>query len=296
MIKKTMLLTGGTGVLGKEIVSYLILENFHVRILTRDASKYENSQNITYIHGDILNTNSIEKAINGCYGIIHAAGEKKEISRMKDTNVTGTINVCNIANSSSINYFCYVSSVGVIGLTNKNIITEDTDCHPTNFYEKTKLQAENYVLNHFKKTDCASVILRPTNVFSKPHLNFKNSFFDVLKRRIKGNEIANYVYVKDVAFTCVFFCKQNHLNREIFIVNDAENKNTFKNIEAITRNKKLSSIYAPIFIPYLFRFIKFGKNNKGNKYYSSKKLLTYKGFKFPYGLEAGIYDTLKNNF
>ncbi|WP_452221583.1 NAD-dependent epimerase/dehydratase family protein [Lacinutrix salivirga] len=291
MSKKIILLTGGTGFLGKEIIKYLISEDYYVRVLTRNTSKLKNSERVTYVKGDLLDTKALKMHLSGCFGVIHAAGEKKDVSLMEAINVKGSINICNVANQSTISYFCYVSSVGVVGLTPKNIITEETDCNPINFYEKTKFEGELYFLKNFNLKACTSVILRPTNVFGKNHLNFKNSFFGKIKRAIKGNEIANYIYVKDVAYACVYFLNKKNITKQVYNLNDDLKNNTFKKIEAIATGKKVATINAPVFLPYLLRFLKFGKNNIGNKYYSNTKLINT-GFVFPYGLKKGIKDAL----
>lgn len=293
MFNKTILLTGGTGFLGKEVIRCLIDEGFCVRVLTRNPSRFINEDYITYVKGDILDLASLKKHITGCYGLIHAAGEKSNIENMEAVNVLGSKNICDVANESGISHFCYLSSVGVIGLTNKKTITENTVCKPTNFYEKTKLEGELYFLNNFNLKDCSSVILRPTNVFGKAHIQYSNSLFNKIKRIIKGNEIANYIYVKDVAYACVYFLDKKNLYKEIFILNDTKTKNNFKDIEAIATNSKVSVFNAPIVLPWVMRYLKFGKNNLGNKYYSNVKLMA-SGFKFKYGLKEGVKDALKN--
>lgn len=292
MSKKTIFLTGGSGFLGREIIKFLINDNFAVRVLTRDPSRFKNTDSVTYVKGDILDLNSLKTHLSGCYGVIHAAGEKNDASKMEAINVKGTKNITIAANQSTISHFCYVSSVGVIGLTKNKVITENTDCNPVNFYEKTKLEGELYFLQNFNLKNCSSVILRPTNVFGKNHLSFNNSISGKIKRFIKGNEIANYIYVKDVAYACVFFIENRNLLKEVFTLNDGLVNNKFKTIEAIATNKKTTFINAPIVLPWLLRYFKLGKNNLGNKYYSNCKLLEY-NFVFPYGLEKGIKDTLK---
>ncbi|WP_281847371.1 NAD-dependent epimerase/dehydratase family protein [Olleya namhaensis] len=292
MSKKIIFLTGGSGFLGREITNYLISDGFAVRILTRDPSRFKDSEHINYVKGDILDTSSLKRHLSGCYGVIHAAGEKNDVSKMEAINVEGTKNICEAANESAISYFCYVSSVGVIGLTNETLITEQTKCNPVNFYEKTKLEGELYFLENFNLNNCSSVILRPTNVFGKTHLTYNNSITGKIKSFIKGNEIANYIYVKDVAYACVFFINQNNLIKEIFTLNDSLLNNNFKAIKGIATKTKTPLVQAPLFLPWLLRFIKLGKNNLGNKFYSNSKLLKT-GFNFPYGLEKGIIDALK---
>lgn len=291
MSDKIILVTGGTGFLGKEIVNCLVKDGFSVKVLTRDNSPYINTSNIEYVNGDILDIDSLKKEIDGCYGLIHSAGEKTDASKMQLINVEGTKNICEVANKSDIKYFCFVSSVGVIGLNNNTLINENDTCRPTNTYEKTKLLAEEYVVSNFKKEDCSSVSLRPTNIFGLKHITYNNSFTSKLKRWIKGNEVANYVYVKDVAASCVHFLNTTSVYKnEVFIVNQIAKKYLFKDVYEIVNGKK-SIFYPTIYLPWLFRYLKHGKNNLGNKFYSAKKLEEH-GFKNTYGVEKGVEDLL----
>lgn len=289
MSDKTILVTGGTGFLGQEIVNCLVKKDYKVRVLTRSLEKYEDTKNINYVKGDILDIESIKLSLKGCYGLIHSAGEKSDVSKMHLVNVGGTKNVCIAANLSDIKYFCHVSSVGVIGLTKNKTITESSNCHPINLYEKTKLIAERYVVQHFKLKYSSRVILRPTNIFGEKDIIFLPSFSNKLKRWIKGNEALNFVYVKDVAAACVFFIDKTKtkLIKEIFIVNDLDYSKSFKSLYKLLGIA--SVFYPPITIPWFLRFIKSGKNNLGNKHYSAEKLKNT-GFKAPFGLDGGIKD------
>jgi nucleoside-diphosphate-sugar epimerase len=293
MTKKIIFITGATGFLGKEIIPYLLTNGYTVKALTRNASNYKNTDELTYLEGNILDSKLIEKELKECYGLIHVAGEKEDISKMQSINVEGTKTICDIANQSGLKYFCHVSSVGVIGSTEKKYIDESTVCKPINIYEKTKLEAENYVLNNFNLANCSSVIVRPTNIFGKTQLEFCQSITAKIKRWIKGNEVSNYIYVKNVAASCVHFLTQTHsYKNDIFIVNDEDPINKFKHIYQIATGKKEFVFYAPVLLPWFLRLFKFSKNNLGNKVYSNKKLLAT-GLNFSFTLKSGINDALK---
>jgi uncharacterized protein YbjT (DUF2867 family) len=70
-MKKTILVLGATGTLGKP-VSYALKEGgFQVRIMTRDLQKAKKYFDNTYevVVGDPLNSNSLDGALDGCYGV-----------------------------------------------------------------------------------------------------------------------------------------------------------------------------------------------------------------------------------
>lgn len=291
MTKKIILVTGGNGFLGSKIVEELISQGYFVKILTRKAKQNISHQNIEYIIGDLNDYSSLILALEGCYGVIHAAGEKRDVNKMYQVNVEGTKNITKAALTSNIKYFCLLSSVGVIGYNSKKILDETSKCYPLNEYEKTKLEAEVFFKNNFYKTDCNSVIIRPTNVFGYDHIDFNPSFSSKIKRWIKGNEIANYIYVKDVAIACSYFLNtKTFYNNEVFIINQEKEALKFKDIYSIV-NKTKTKFYPPIQIPWFLRYIKQGKNNLGNKYYSINKI-TDTGFKNKYNINKAIEDLL----
>ena len=49
----TILITGGTGLIGSAITKKLIDQGNHVIILTRDKSKYKNSPQLSYAEWDL---------------------------------------------------------------------------------------------------------------------------------------------------------------------------------------------------------------------------------------------------
>lgn len=101
-IKKTMTiytLSGGTGLIGKQLIDNLIAEGHEIKVLTRGETKIKASSKINYYHWDIGN-HKIESGALDCDYLIHLAGagiadkpwtaaRKKEIveSRTKSTQL-----------------------------------------------------------------------------------------------------------------------------------------------------------------------------------------------------------------
>ena len=81
---------------------------------------------------------------------------------MSDVNIVGTEKIINAVKNSTIKLFSYLSSAGVVGMTNDKIVDEGTPCNPITTYEKTKWEAEKIVAKGID--GCKTIILRPTNV------------------------------------------------------------------------------------------------------------------------------------
>lgn len=285
-----ILITGGTGLLGSVIASILLGDGHRVKILTRNTS-LKNSKNITYVYGDITNEKILQNALIGCNKIFHCAGEKTSKKEMIEVNVKGTKLLFDICKESDIKYFCFISSVGVIGQTNDLIVTENTKCCPMNLYEETKYEAEKIVSKGMP--NCQTIILRPTNIFSAETFKNIHKLRSKFKYWFKGNENAHLVYCEDVANAAVFFSdKKLNNSADIFIISSDEEKgNTYKEIFSYINKMKDKNNFIkyspPSFFPWFYRKIKHGVTNRGNIIYSSQKLINY-GFKFPFGLYDGL--------
>lgn len=132
---KNILLTGGTGFVGKNITDLLVANGFSVSVLSRSDQK--NAPSISYYKWD-LNRNYIdEEAILKADYIIHLAGEgivekrwtekrKKDIleSRVKPVDLIFSILE---KKGKKLDAFISASAIGIYGATtNDNICTEHT--------------------------------------------------------------------------------------------------------------------------------------------------------------------------
>jgi UDP-N-acetylglucosamine 4,6-dehydratase len=139
----SVLITGGTGSLGKALISYL-LENTNVRrvaVYSRDELKQHNLQNeigndprLRWFIGDIRDIERLKRALHGVDFVIHTAALKQvdtgEYNPMEfiKTNVLGSQNVIDACIESGI----------------KKVVALSTDkaSSPINLYGATKLTAD----------------------------------------------------------------------------------------------------------------------------------------------------------
>jgi len=70
-MKKTILVLGGTGLLGKPVSRSLNAAGFQVRIMTRDRQKARDlfDDSFQIVTGDMLDENDLTTALEGCYGV-----------------------------------------------------------------------------------------------------------------------------------------------------------------------------------------------------------------------------------
>ncbi len=296
--KGIVCVTGATGMVGSKITALLLSHGYTVRILTRKS--YPATSDAEVFKGNIQDEDMLRNFMRGAKIVFHCAAELKDESQMEAVNVRGTELVLKIAEISGIKYFCYLSSVGVIGSTNVKTPNELTACNPQNTYEKTKWASEQIVARGIK--GCKVVILRPTNVIDEERpgvlaIPKRGSFLDFCKVFVKGGECAHIVHAEDVAAAALHFISYPMgTTPECYIVScDREPLNTLAGLWALYnafRNKKELQdlpppVHLPLIVPYILRKILRIKCNMGNIRYSSEKLLKT-GFTFKLGLKGAI--------
>lgn len=283
--------TGGTGMVGRRIVKNLLDEGYNVRVLTR--SEYNDEPKLSYVSGDLSDQDVLNRFLCGADLVFHCAAELHDVSMMRSTNVGATQKLLDVCESMPIKYFCFVSSAGVIGLTNISVVDENTPCNPQNEYEITKAEAEELVVR--SRLGTHTVILRPTNVIDdeKPgvfRMAMEGGCVNRLKVFIKGGECAHLVHAEDVACAATFFIDHQFKAPECFFVSkDDDCLNTVASVwdslrlarNTVRPRKKVS--YLPHWLPRYLRKLSGRDSNPGNVTYSSEKLRSF-GFKFVYGV------------
>lgn len=101
------LVTGGTGVLGREVVSHLLDKGYTVRILSR--SPRHNKPNVEWAQARMLTGEKLSEALQGVDVVVHAATD----SRFGKTDIEMTRRLLEQAKAAGVGYVVYISIVGV---------------------------------------------------------------------------------------------------------------------------------------------------------------------------------------
>lgn len=126
----SLLLTGGTGQLGKMLLNELSLQHFAIDVLTRGKEFASNSA-IKPVNADLTDYTSLADALAHDYDVVvHCASNPRE-SDMVD--VEGTQNLLRAIGNRNVKNFIYISIVGV-------------DKTPYRYYQH-KLRAEESIIN-----------------------------------------------------------------------------------------------------------------------------------------------------
>jgi dihydroflavonol-4-reductase len=149
-----VLVTGATGFVGSHAVGALLDAGHDVRCLVRDPVRLDLAldpdvrERVDVATGDVLVAESVERALDGCDGVLHAAGAvgvAKANAGSRDVNVEGTRNVVGLAVDAGCDPIVYTSSIVVLDDT-VPVMTADTPLgSPDGPYGRSKLVAEQYV-------------------------------------------------------------------------------------------------------------------------------------------------------
>lgn len=102
-----VLVTGGTGVLGREVVSRLLDKGYTVRIMSR--SPRHGTPNVEWAQAQMLTGEGLAEGLQGVDVIVHAATD----TRLGKTDVEMTRQLLDKAKAAGVEYFLFISIVGV---------------------------------------------------------------------------------------------------------------------------------------------------------------------------------------
>ncbi len=202
--KFSVLVTGGAGFIGSNIVEYLLKYNIgHVRVLDNLSNGYysnikdfENFLNFEFIQGDIRDIETCIKAVKGVNFIVHQAALGSVPRSIEDPMISNSVNVDGFLNmlvaakdSPDLIRMVYAASSSTYG--NSPILPkkEGNEGSPLSPYAVTKLVNELYADVFSRVYSFHTIGLRYFNVFG-PKQNPNNPYAAVLpifcKRFIEG--------------------------------------------------------------------------------------------------------------
>ncbi|NJL92713.1 MAG: NAD-dependent epimerase/dehydratase family protein [Anaerolineae bacterium] len=161
-----ILVTGGTGFLGRNMLPLLLQAGYAVRVITRQPEAYPwlGPLPVDIFQGDITDLPTVQRATEGARYVIHAAGLWRFWGRAADfeaANTLGTHNVLEAARQAGVEKLVYVSTIAVAGYPREPILIDET-CppQPVDAYQRSKLAAEQLLLAAHQSGGLRGVIVR----------------------------------------------------------------------------------------------------------------------------------------
>ena len=126
-----ILVTGGSGLLGKELITQLLAQGKQVRAIYNKTQLAEfHSSNLEQLQCNILDVVGLEEAMKDIEQVYHCAAivtfNPKRKQEMFKINIEGTANVVNAALDAGVKKMVYVSSVAALGRIRENEMINET--------------------------------------------------------------------------------------------------------------------------------------------------------------------------
>lgn len=193
MVPKKILITGGAGFIGSNLIDDLAGSGDEIWVLDNlSTGRRENLRHhlelgrIRFIEGDIRDPETVLRATRGVDLIYHLAVQCVRVSLhdprlVHEVNATGTLNVCMAALENQVGKIVYTSSAEVYG--DGGYIPMD-EAHPLKSstpYGAAKLSGELYLGVYRRTYGLPSVVLRLFNTYG-PREHFEGLYGEVIPR------------------------------------------------------------------------------------------------------------------
>jgi uncharacterized protein YbjT (DUF2867 family) len=103
-----ILVTGGTGALGRDVVKGLRVSGHRARVLSRKPGAGDD-----WVQGDLATGAGLETAVIGIDAIVHAGSATTQWTKLRETDVVGTRRLLAMAREVGVRHLVYISIVGI---------------------------------------------------------------------------------------------------------------------------------------------------------------------------------------
>ncbi|MDD1509467.1 NAD-dependent epimerase/dehydratase family protein [Pseudomonas sp. CNPSo 3701] len=177
MSDQPVLVTGGAGFIGSNLVDALLARGHSVRVLDNlSMGKLSNlpldDARLTFIEGDVADAALVSRAVAGCSAVVHLAAVASVQASVDDpvsthqSNFIGTLNICEAMREHGVRRVVFASSAAVYGNNGEGVaIDEDTAKAPLTPYASDKLASEHYLEFYARQHGLEPAIFRFFNVF-----------------------------------------------------------------------------------------------------------------------------------
>ena len=220
---KTILITGGTGFLGRTLIKRLLKEKVHsIRVFSRDEVKHHKVQEmfkydkrLRNFIGDVRDYDRLKKATKGADIVIHAAALKRidileyNVEESIKTNILGTMNVVNACLENNVEKAMFVST--------------DKACSPVNTYGACKFVGERiFTESNYSKGASQTIFtcVRYGNVLESTGSVipfFESKIKDGEKIPLTDDRMTRFIISPDEAVELVIKALEYSVGGEVFV-------------------------------------------------------------------------------
>ena len=261
-----IMVTGSSGFIGSHLTEYLVEKGYEVVAFDRynsnnhygwlEQSKYK--KKIKFILGDIRDFDSVNKAMQGCDGVMHLAAligiPYSYISPTAyiKTNVEGTLNVLESAKNLKLKQVIITSTSEVYGTAMKKKLSEKDELKAQSPYAASKIAADQLSLSYYRSFGLPIKIIRPFNTFG-PRQSARAVIPTIITQALTNKKIKignlnatrDFLFVEDLCSAYEKILKSNKLFGEVVNVgvnSEISIKNLIVKISKILKIKLISVV------------------------------------------------------
>lgn len=175
---KPVLVTGADGFIGSHLTEALLARGYRVRALAQynsfnywgwlDDVKHPN---LEIVSGDVRDSSFCRELTRGCGTVFHLAAliaipySYVAPDSYVDTNIRGTLNMCQAARDEGVDRIVVTSTSEVYGTARQVPIPETHPRQPQSPYSATKIAADAIATSFYNAFELPVVIARPFNAY-----------------------------------------------------------------------------------------------------------------------------------
>lgn len=239
---KTVLVTGGSGFIGKRLVDALLARDVEVMVLTRRAeslSRLWPNGRVRAVEGDLEQSSHLSKICQGVDAVYHLASyahashvpEEQAANAFRRVIIDGTRAILESALAAGVKSFVFVSSVKAMGEGGASCLDETSQVAPQSAYGRAKLSAEQAILAAGQRNGMHVAIIRLPMVYGRDN---KGNLPRMIESVGRGHfpplpEVHNkrsMVHVQDVVQALLLAAESPSANGRVYIVTDGQTYST----------------------------------------------------------------------
>tara|TARA_A100001015_G_scaffold298905_1_gene382272 strand:+ start:2475 stop:3470 length:996 start_codon:yes stop_codon:yes gene_type:complete len=198
---KSVLITGADGFIGSHLSEMLVNEGCKVKALSQYNSfnnwgwleSIDNLENIEVLSGDIRDSKYCDHITENVDYIFHLAAliaipySYVAPESYVDTNIKGTLNICQAALDNKVEKIIHTSTSEVYGTAEYVPIDESHPLQPQSPYSASKIGADAMAMSYFNSFELPLVIARPFNTYG-PRQSARAVIPSIISQLAEGKE------------------------------------------------------------------------------------------------------------
>ena len=247
-----VLVTGGTGFTGNNLVKKLCSLGIHVKALIRDKSKINVFEGIDVevIEGDITDPIAVDMAVKGVEKVFHIAAVFRTAGIRDnvywDVHVKGTQNLLNSSIKYNVERFVHCSTGGVHGHIESPPACETYRFKPGDIYQATKLKGELMAVQFGNEKELPVTVIRPSPIYGPGDMRLLKLFKMALKKYVlilgAGNVFYHMVYIDDLVDAFLLAADNEKAVGETFIIGGEETLSLNEIVDLIAEGQNLRPV------------------------------------------------------